>query len=187
MKGKKTGTKVVKTNKNEKTKLIMGIAMMIFAVAVAGGTYAYYQSTITGTVSGTILSWDCTDGSGTLTTALGNLKPGSSGSFQLKVKSTNFKTDITVALKYETVANVPANFKLYKDSAHSTSIAMNTSSSANVTAFTETGVAKNTQKTYTVYYNWPIGTTAETAIATGTATKPLNIIYSITCKQSASQ
>jgi hypothetical protein len=184
MKGKKTGNKVVKT-KNEKTKLIMGIAMMVFAVAVAGGTYAYYQSTITGTVSGTILAWDCLDGSGTLTTAIGNIKPGSSGSFALKVKSTNFKTDITVALRYDTPANVPGNFKLYKDSAHSTSIAMN--GSTNVTAFTETGVAKNTQKTYTVYYYWPLGTTAETPVATGTTNKSFNVVYSITCKQSSTQ
>ena len=182
MEKKKTGN-----NKAEKTKLIMGIAMMVFAVAVAGGTYAYYQSTITGTVSGTILAWDCIDGSGTLSTALGNLKPGSSGSFALKVKSTNFKTDITVQLKYDNASNVPSNFKLYKDSAHSTSIAMN--GTTLVTAFTETGVTKNTEKTYTVYYYWPIGTTAETPIATGASSnnKSLSITYAITCKQSSSQ
>jgi len=184
MKGKKTGNNAVKTNK-EKTKLIMGIAMMVLAVAVAGGTYAYYQTTITGTVSGTILAWDCTNGSGTLTTALGNLAPGSTGSFALKVKSTNFKTDITVQLRYQDASNVPANFKLCKDSACGTSIAMN--GTTNVTAFSEGGVNKNTEKTYTVYYNWPIGTTPETPIATGTTNKNLNIIYSITCKQSSSQ
>ena len=192
MKNKKTDNKVTAVAKKEKTKLIMGIAMMVFAVAVAGGTYAYYQTVITGTVSGTILAWDCVDGSGTLTAALGNLKPGSSGSFALKVKSTNFKTDITVQLKYANTANVPANFKLYKDSAHATSIAMATTggtTAAYVTAFTESNVTKNTQKTYTVYYYWPIGTTKENPIASGSTSnnKALNITYAITCKQSSVQ
>jgi len=194
MEGKKTG-KVVKTNKNnkEKTKLIMGIAMMVFAVAISAGTYAYYQSTITGTVSGTILAWNCansgTTSSGNL--SIGDLKPGSSGSFTFKATSTNFKFDVTIQMKYANTANVPGNFKLFKDSAHSTSIAMATTGGTNataVTAFSDTGIAKgNTGKTYTVYYYWPIGTTAETPIATGTANKTLTINYTITCKQSATQ
>ena len=187
MKGKKTENKVVKTNnsKNEKRKLIMGIAMMVFAVAVAAGTYAYYQSTISGTVSGTILAWDCTNNTGTSGNInLGNLKPGSQGNFALKVKSTNFKTDLTVTLKYSN-SNVPANFKLYKDSGYATSIAMNGTSA--VTAFTENGQAANSEKTFTVYYKWPIGTTAETPIATGTTNKTFAIVYTITCKQSSSQ
>lgn len=178
MKGKKTGNNAVKTNK-EKTKLIMGIAMMVLAVAVAGGTYAYYQTTITGTVSGTILAWDCINGTGTSgNVSLGNLKPGSTGNFTVKVSSTNFKFDATVT--FGTGTNVPTNFKLYTDSAHSTVVP-----SAGLTA---TGVAKgSTGKTWTIYYYWPIGTTAETPIATGTSNKSLSIPYSITCKQSSSQ
>jgi len=93
MKGKKTENKVVKKNNKEKTKLIMGIAMMVFAVAIAGGTYAYYQSTITGTVSGTILAWDCVNAtSGSLN--MNGLKPGSFGTLTFAGKSTNFVTDI---------------------------------------------------------------------------------------------
>ena len=109
-------------NKKEQIKkrmqMIIGISMMVFAIAIAGGTYAYYQSTITGDASGTILEWDCINSSGTLTNALGNLKPGSSGSFALKVKSSNFKTDVTVNFSYNNPENAPDNFKLYKESGH---------------------------------------------------------------------
>jgi len=182
MEGKKNG-KVVKTNTNskkEKTKLIIGIAMMVFAVAISAGTYAYYQSTITGTISGTILAWDCKDGSVTSQLNIGNLKPGSSGSFQIKAYTTNFKFDVT--LTFNTGTNVPTNFKLYKDSAHSNAITFGS------TAFSDTNIAKGTTgKTYTVYYYWPLGTTSETPIATGTTNKSMTIPYSITCKQSATQ
>ncbi len=180
MKGKKTGQKVVKTNKknNEKTKLIMGIAMMVLAVAVAGGTYAYYQSTITGTVSGTILAWDCNNGTGTNgNVALGNLKPGTQGSFVVKAYTTNFKFDATFTFNSGT--NVPANFKLYKDSAYSTAITYGTA------AWTDTNVAKGTTGvSHTVYWKWPIGTSAESAPATGTSNLTLTIPYTITCKES---
>ena len=182
MKGKKTGNNVVKTNeKKEKTKLIMGIAMMVLAVAVAGGTYAYYQSTITGTVSGTILAWDCVNGtanSGAL--ALGDLKPGTSGSFPLKGYSTNFKTEITFVIK-SGGTNVPANLKFYKDSAHSNSITLGSN------AWQDTVNAGTTGVSHTVYWEWARGTAGETPAATGTTNKTMSISYEITCKQSSTQ
>ena len=188
MKGKKE-KKVVKsstTKKSEKRNLIIGIAMMVFAVAISVGTYAYYQTTLSGTISGTILAWDCKDGNITTASAsLGNLKPGTSGSFSFSIKSANFKTDKSVFLKYANTANVPAAFKLTKDSAHSTTVAM--SGSYPTTAqFTTAGVAKGTTTTYNVYWEWPYGTSAETPLST-TTNLTLQIDYQIVCTQSATQ
>lgn len=188
MKGKKE-KKVVKsstTKKSEKRNLIIGIAMMVFAVAISVGTYAYYQTTLSGTISGTILAWDCKDGNiSAATTSLGNLKPGTSGSFSFSITSANFKTDKSVFLKYANTANVPASFKLTKDSAHSTTIAMS-GSYPGTAQFTTAGVNKGTATTYTVYWEWPYGTSAETPLST-TTNLTLQIDYQIVCKQSATQ
>ena len=189
MKGK-NGKKVVKsstTKKSDKRNLIIGIAMMVFAVAISVGTYAYYQTTLTGTVSGTILAWDCKDGNLSVgTSSLGNLKPGTSGSFTFSIKSTNFKTDQSISLKYANTDNVPAAFKLTKDSAHSTTIAM-TSAYPSTPQISATNVAKSsTATTYTVYWEWPYGTSAETPLST-TSNVTLQIDYQIVCKQSATQ
>ena len=50
-------------------------------------------------------------------------------------------------------------------------------------ALSKTNLAANTIQTFNVYYYWPLGTTAETPIATGTNNKGLTITYKITCKQ----
>ena len=121
-------------NKNEKMKTIIGIAMIVFAIAVAGGTFAYYQSTITGNVGATILAWDCANQTGSLTGALGDLVPGSNGSFALKVKSSNFVTNITVDFFYNDSANVPPNLKLYKESAHTNVIPVSLLNPSSVTS-----------------------------------------------------
>jgi len=183
MKEKKTG-RVVKTNdtkKKEKTKLIMGIAMMVLAVAVAGGTYAYYQSNITGTVSGTILAWDCINNTGSV--SLGNLKPGSSGTLTFSGKSTNFITQMKLELSWAATTYISPNLGIYKTKSGSTY-----SNKVNVgTTYTEVfaneTVAKNTAKSFVVYYNWPIGTTAETALVTGTSNQTVTLNYRITCKE----
>jgi len=186
MKQKKQVVTKKTTNQKEKRNLILGVAMMVLALGISVGTYAFYQTTLSGTISGTILAWDCKDGNiTTSTTSLGNLKPGTNGSFSFSIKSANFKTDMSVALKYANTANVPANFKLYKDSAKSTQITM-TSAYPGTAQFSDANVAKNTAKTYTVYWDWPYGDTAETPLSS-TSNLTLTINYQIICKQSATQ
>ena len=53
---------------------------------------------------------------------------------------------------------------------------------AQAPSFSKTGLAANTVQTFNVYYNWPLGTTAETPISTSD-NKELKINYKITCKQ----
>ena len=80
-------------DKKEKMKLIMRIALMLLSVGLAAGTYAYYQTTITGTATGSIVAWECktNDSSSTFTLAMGDLKPGSTGTLALNLSVKNFK------------------------------------------------------------------------------------------------
>lgn len=179
--------------KREKKKIIAGIFLMVLAVVISVGTYAYYRTTISGTVSGTILEWSCvndgTTSSGSVN--LGSLKPGSSGTFTFQIKSTNFVTDMSVQMQFANTDNVPAKLKFYENSKQGTEIALNRTggtSSAYITAFSDTSVAKNTYKTYTVAYDWD-KTEVEEPIAVGDASnnKSLVINYRITCTQSENQ
>ncbi len=174
-----------KDKKNEKKKLIIGIAMMVFAVAISVGTYAYYQTTITGTVNVTMLAWDCTNENAQTSAgvSLGDLAPGSSGSFTFAVKSTNFVTDIEIKMNYQNAANKPANFGLYSDSGHNTPITLSGTSLTDTTVFTHTGVAKNTTTSDTVYWYWS-NDAAEQPLST-TTDLTLQINYTIICKQAA--
>ena len=178
---------------NERKKVILGIILMLLAVIIAGGTYAYYRSTISGNISGTILEWSCvndgTTSSGSLN--LGSLKPGSIGDFTFMIKSTNFVTDLSVQMQFANTDNVPAKLKFYENDKNGTEIALNRTggtSSAYVTAFSDTSIAKNTYKTYTVAYDWD-KTAIETPIAVGDSTnnKSLVINYRIICTQSENQ
>ena len=178
---------------NERKKIIAGISLMVLAILISVGTYAYYRSTISGTVSGTILAWNCvndgTTSSGSVN--LGSLKPGSNGSFTFQIKSTNFVTDMSVQMQFANTDNVPAKLKFYENSKEGTEIALNRTggtSSAYVTAFSDVEVAKNTYKTYTVAYDWD-KTEVEEPIAAGNASnnKSLVINYKIICTQSENQ
>ena len=184
MKGKNVSKK--KTNNKDKRNMILGIAMMVFAVTIDVGTYEYYQTTITGTVSGTILAWDCKDGNISVSSVdLSALKPGSAGNFTFNILSANFKTDVTVKLKY--TGSVPGNFKLYKGTTTGTTIAMSTAyPAAGSEQFSVSGVNKNSQTSFTVHYDWPYGTASETPLYTS-SNGTFTIDYEIVCTQSATQ
>jgi len=172
------------TNKKEKRNMIIGIAMMVFAVAISVGTYAYYQTTLSGTVSGTILAWDCSGGNITTSSiSLTGLKPGSTGTITFNVKSANFKTDQAIYLKYSRA--LPANFKMYAGTATSgtaLSIPTGTTWSGTETKLLgENGVAANTAKSYTVTYNWPYAG-SDTPLST-TSDVPFTFYYKIVCTQ----
>lgn len=140
--------------------LYAGASLAVLAIGFAAGTYAYYQNTITGTASGTVLAWNCTAKSGNegakgdgeqFTISLGNLYPGSSGSRTITIASSilaDYKVTFDTFTNMGTGSNHP-NLYLYKDSGFATKI--NASDSL-------TGeVAAGGSKDVTFYYNWPYG------------------------------
>lgn len=139
--------------------LYAGASLAVLAIGFAAGTYAYYQNTITGTASGTVLAWNCTantKGDGEqFTISLGSLYPGSSGSKTITIASSilaDYKVTFNTFTNMGAGSNHP-NLNLYKDSGFATKINASDSLTGEVTA--------GGSKEVTFYYNWPYGTAKE--------------------------
>ena len=139
--------------------LYAGASLAVLAIGFAAGTYAYYQNTITGTASGTVLAWNCTantKGDGEqFTISLGSLYPGSSGSKTITIASSilaDYKVTFNTFTNMGTGSNHP-NLNLYKDSGFATKINASDTIDGEVTAGGTEDV--------TFYYNWPYGTAKE--------------------------
>ena len=139
--------------------LYAGASLAVLAIGFAAGTYAYYQNTITGTASGTVLAWNCTantKGDGEqFTIPLGSLYPGSSGSKTITIASSilaDYKVTFNTFTNMGTGSNHP-NLNLYKDSGFATKINASDTIDGEVTAGGTEDV--------TFYYNWPYGSAKE--------------------------
>ncbi len=139
--------------------LYAGASLAVLAIGFAAGTYAYYQNTITGTASGTVLAWNCTantKGDGEqFTISLGSLYPGSSGSKTITIASSilaDYKVTFNTFTNMGAGSNHP-NLNLYKDSGFATKINASDSLTGEVTA--------GGSKEVTFYYNWPYGSAKE--------------------------
>ena len=139
--------------------LYAGASLAVLAIGFAAGTYAYYQNTITGTASGTVLAWNCTantKGDGEqFTISLGSLYPGSSGSKTITIASSilaDYKVTFNTFTNMGTGSNHP-NLNLYKDSGFATKI------NASDTIYGE--VTAGGTEDVTFYYNWPYGSAKE--------------------------
>ena len=133
--------------------LYAGIAILILGIGFAAGTYAYYQTTITGSVSGTVLAWNCTANGETATfsISLGSLYPGSSGEKSITVASS---IEADYVIRFGTFTNMGSGsnhpyLNLYKDSGHATLI--------NESDTISGSVAAGGSDTAKFYYYWPYG------------------------------
>lgn len=137
--------------------LYAGIAVMVLCVGFMFGTYAYYQSTMTGTASGNVLAWDCESGTTVSSTAFKNLYPGGSGTAATFKLTCSIAADYTITINtltnMGTGSNHP-NLNLYTDSAYSDVINASDTITGSISAGTAT--------TKSIYYKWPYGTSAET-------------------------
>ena len=70
--------------KNNKI-LYISIAILVLAIGIAFGTYAYYQTTISGTISGNVAKWRFTANGETssVNLDLGDLYPGVSNTYYI--------------------------------------------------------------------------------------------------------
>lgn len=157
--------------------LYAGAALAVLAIGFAAGTYAYYQNTITGTASGTVLAWNCTannvgeDGD-PFEINLGSLYPGSVGSAKISIASSiaaDYKITLNKFTNIGTGSNHP-NLNLYKDSAHATKLNESDTLTGSLAAGTATDV--------NLYYYWPYGTSKETYNAS-----PFTVEFTILCSQ----
>ena len=76
--------------RNNNKILYISIAILVLAVGIALGTYAYYQTTITGTISGNVSKWEIISmGVEPVTGAisLGDLYPGKKASYGIGIQN----------------------------------------------------------------------------------------------------
>ena len=164
---------IAKKKDNKQLKAtIVGIAMIVAALGLGIGTYAYYQSTITGEISGSITAWSflVNDQATNFTADLGDLKPGVSGNITLNLSAAASGLGVNAVVSFSGKTNWPANLKLYSDSAKTSEIVVGT------TTISRT-LAAGGSDSVVIYYDWPIGTSAETAPTTSqTASSPITVV-----------
>jgi len=163
---------------SSKKILYAGIAILVLGIGFAVGTYAYYQNTVTGSVSGTVLYWDCTKNVTNETTVLNGLYPGSTGSITFVLNCSmdaDYSIYITGLTNMGTGDSKHPNLNLYKTSSYTTANVISASSTTAAVTGTLTG---GTAKNQVIYFNWPYGTSAETY-----ASDAPSFTYSITFKQ----
>ena len=75
--------------KNNNKILYISIAILVLAVGLVIGTIAYYQTTISGTITGTVAKWSFKANNQTSTFALdfGSLYPGKSGTYYIELSA----------------------------------------------------------------------------------------------------
>lgn len=175
--GAKKVTKVVepvakKKNNTQLKATIMGIAMIVAALGLGVGTYAYYQSTITGKIDASITAWSflVNDKATDFTADLGDLKPGVSGQITLNLSAEDSGLGVNAVVSFSGKTNWPANLKLYSDAAKTSEIVVGT------TTISRT-IAAGSADTVVIYYDWPIGTSAETGPSTSqTASVTITVV-----------
>jgi len=166
-----TDIKSKNSNKNLKTT-ILGIAMMVVALGLGVGTYAYYQSTITGTISGSITAWSfvVNEQETSFTADLGDLKPGVNGSITLNLSAADSGLGVNAVVSFSGKTNWPANLKLCTDAGCTSEITVGT------TTISRT-IAAGASDTVVIYYDWPRGEAGETGPATNqTASVNINVV-----------
>lgn len=162
--------------------LYAGASLAVLAIGFAAGTYAYYQNTITGTASGTVLAWNCTakasDDDGAkgdgeqFTVTLGGLYPGAKGSKTITIAS-SILADYKVT--FDSFSGIGAGsvhpyLNICKDADCKTKINSSDTISGEVKAGGTAAV--------TFYYNWPYADQKDTYNST-----PPSVNINVTCSQ----
>jgi len=138
----------------EKKSIIAGLALIVAAAGISAGTYAYYQSIISGTGSGTITPWSFTvndkGDAQEFVASLGDLKPGVSGTIELNMSAADSGLGVDAVISFNTATNIPANMKFYTDPGYTSELDL---SKDTITRAISAGKTDSV----TIYYNWPKG------------------------------
>ena len=139
------------SSKEKNYKKIMIITIIISIIVVLGTvSYAFYQTTINGRVSGTIAQWSFTanDQTSSFDLNLGELYPGKSGTYNITLSAANSDLDVYYELIF-TGADI--DFLLYWDSSYTKPL-----NSSDVSYAGRYGViTKGSSVTIPLYLNWP--------------------------------
>lgn len=140
----------------DKKKMIVGIIFIVLAIGISAGTYGYYRATTNKPTVGTILTLNCGEELASGSLNLGSLKAGSHGTFAFKVK-TDYKANIELKMRFSNTDFAPTKLEFYKENKNGNTIALNRvggTESDYVTVFSDKNISNETDKLYTIFYNW---------------------------------
>lgn len=157
----------------EKKSIIAGLALIVAAAGISAGTYAYYQSRINGTASGTITPWSFTvnekGDAQEFVASLGDLKPGVSGTIVLNMSAAASGLGVDAVVSFNTATNIPTNMKFYTDASYTSEL--------NLSKDTITrAISAGKTDTVTIYYNWPRGNAEKGPSETKTASFKIQVV-----------
>ena len=136
----------------EKSYKRVSIIVVAITITILLGTvsYAFYQTTINGRVSGTIAQWSFTanDQTSSFDLNLGELYPGKSGTYNITLSAENSDLDVYYELIF-TGADI--DFLLYWDSSYTKPL--DGYDSAYVGKYGV--ITKGSSVTIPIYFNWP--------------------------------
>ncbi|MCI5703017.1 MAG: hypothetical protein MR265_03410 [Erysipelotrichaceae bacterium] len=143
------------SNKEKNYKKIMIITIVTSIIVVLGTvSYAFYQTAINGTVSGTIAKWSFTANNQTdsFDLNLGELYPGKSGTYNITLSATNSDLDVYYELIF-TSANI--NKFMYWDSSYTKPLSSSDASYDGSYVGKYGVITKGSSVTIPLYFNWP--------------------------------
>jgi len=141
---------------NKKVFLAICLGLFIFSLVVTYESYALFTSQVKGSATLRTARWDfLVNGERTTyTTNLGDLYPGVSNSFSMRLGAIGSEVDVEYSIKFDSPHDIPANLKLYRDAALQSEI--------NIDGGTVSGsIQAGTETVITIYYAWPYGSAVE--------------------------
>ena len=139
--------------RNNNKILYISIAILVLAIGIAFGTYAYYQTTISGTISGNVAKWSFTANGQTssFNLDLGQIYPGVSKTYNIELSAENSDLDVYYELTfYNVVSNTQEDWShFFWDSNYNVSV-------EHCEKRGKYGIISAGEKiTIPIYFNWP--------------------------------
>ena len=131
--------------------LFIVMALVAIVILIGTGAYAYYQTNIKGTTSGTIAKWDFKANNQTESFNLdfGSLYPGKSGTYNLELSAEN--SDLDVYYEFIIHKNTRLTNNIFFDNAYT--VGPNESGDWKVGKYGV--ITAGSKLTIPLYYNWP--------------------------------
>ena len=179
----------VRYEADEKRRHIIIVAIILFLVGlimVFIGTYAYYQTTSTGSVSGTIATWvfKANNNASTFNISLtptqtsrtlnSTMAPGTSGSFTITLSTVGSALAANYTITFSNFTNIPSNLKFYSDSSFTT-VTDITASGYSLTGTLNAGSSIDK----TIYWKWDYGTSSSISADSAAADKAVSFTATV--------
>ncbi len=177
-----------KSEEKRRRILIIAIALLFIGVfMILIGSYAFYQSTLSGTVNVTMARWDFKANNQTSsfsvaltptqssTTLNSTIAPGTSGTIPINLTATNSDLDVDYTITFSNFSNVPTNLVFKVDN-------VTTNIRANGYSITST-LAAGGSTSKTITWEWPYGNSSSVTADNADADKSMSFTINVVGQQ----